>query len=156
MINWITKTYDELSKEELYEILRLWSEVFIVEQNCVYQDLDGRDQDCWHLMGREGDCLAAYLRVLPKGLEKEGFGSLGRVVLAADQRGTGLGHELFAEGLRLYDEKVGADVPLLIHAQSYLENFYAQHGFMATSESHMFEGRPHTFMVRRQQGEKLN
>ncbi len=148
MIEWTAKSYEELTKDELYEILRLRSEIFIVEQDCVYQDLDNRDRYCWHLMGRDGNRLVAYLRILPKGLEKEGYGSVGRVVLAAELRGTGTGHQLFAEGLRLYDEVVGSEVPILIHAQSYLVNFYGKHGFKPISESHMFEGLPHTFMER--------
>lgn len=148
MIAWTVKTYDELSKDELYEMLQLRSEVFIVEQECVYQDLDGRDSLCWHLMGRENGRLVAYLRVLPEGLEREGAGSIGRVVVTADKRGSHLGHELFAEGLRIYDEAIGAKVPIVIHAQSYLEGFYSKHGFQPTSEPHMFEGRLHTFMER--------
>lgn len=150
MIQWHCKTYRELTLDELYAILKLRSEVFVVEQDCVYLDMDDNDQHCWHMMGFNGDRLVAYMRILPVGIEEENAGSIGRIVITPDMRGTGLGHELVDRGIALYNEFVGKEHPIVIHAQSQLERFYRQHGFVATSEPFMFEGRPHTIMELRQ------
>lgn len=147
MIHWICKTYKELTLDELYAILKLRSEIFVVEQNCVYLDLDDKDQYCWHLMGLEGDRLVAYMRIIPTGVEEWFAGSIGRIVVAQDLRGTGLGHKLVDKGIALYYELVGKQHPIVIHAQSQLERFYGLHGFKATSEPYMFEGLLHTNMV---------
>ncbi|MCC8175154.1 MAG: GNAT family N-acetyltransferase [Bacteroidales bacterium] len=149
MIEWDYKTYDELTKEELYAILRLRAEIFIVEQNCVYLDLDGNDRNCWHLMGRDGSRLVAYMRIVPLGVESDTEGSIGRIVVAKDKRGTGLGHELVDRGIELYNRLVGAEHPIFIHAQSQLEKFYNRHGFVAVSDPYMFEGLPHTNMIKK-------
>lgn len=153
MMEWKCKTYGELTADELYAALRLRSEVFVVEQGCAYLDLDGKDSRCWHLMGCDGGHLVAYLRVIPLGVESQTEGSIGRIVVAADHRGTGLGHELVERGITLYDRLVGSDHPIAIHAQSRLEAFYAGHGFKATSEPFMFEGMLHTMMERK--GKKI-
>lgn len=150
MIQWKCKTFGELSIDELYAILRLRSEIFVVEQDCVYLDPDGKDRLCWHLMGVEDGRLVAYLRVIPTGVEEDAAGSIGRVVVARDRRGTGLGHELVGRGIALYNELVGKGHPIVIHAQSQLERFYSLHGFRATSRPYMFEGLPHTNMELRQ------
>lgn len=147
MINWQTKHYDELTKEELYAILQLRSEVFIVEQNCVYLDLDRKDFDCWHILGKDDDRLVAYMRVIPVGIESDTEGSIGRIVIDKAYRGKGFGHELVNRGLALYEDKVGKRHPIIIHAQSQLESFYAQHGFKTISEPYMFEGLLHTNMI---------
>lgn len=149
MIEWQCKTYEALTKDELYAILRLRSEVFVVEQNCAYLDLDGNDCRCWHLMGNEDGRLVAYLRILPLGVESETEGSIGRIVIAVDYRSRGLGHELVERGLALYDKLVGRAHPIIIHAQSRLEMFYASHGFTTKSEPFMFEGLLHTLMERK-------
>lgn len=146
-MNWICKTYKELSLDELYAILKLRSEIFVVEQNCVYLDNDDKDRHCWHLMGLDGNRLAAYMRIIPVGIEEDDAGSIGRIVVAHDLRGTGLGHELVNRGIAYYNELVGKEHPLVIHAQSRLEHFYEHHGFKATSEPYMFEGLLHTNMV---------
>lgn len=150
MIKWNYKAYKELTNDELYAILKLRSEVFVVEQNCVYLDLDDEDQRCWHLMGWESGRLVAYLRIIPTGVESETAGSIGRIVLAHDLRGSGLGHELVNRGIALYNELVGKEHPIVIHAQSQLERFYSRHGFVATSKPFMFEGLLHTIMELRQ------
>lgn len=144
---WKTKPYEQLTRDELYAILKLRAEVFIVEQDCVYLDLDDKDRHCWHIMGEAEGRLVAYMRVLPLGMESETEGSIGRVIVARDYRGTGLGHELVSRGLALYGEVVGRQHPVVIHAQSQLEKFYGQHGFKAISEPYMFEGLLHTDMI---------
>lgn len=150
MIQWICKTYNELTTDELYAVLKLRSEVFVVEQDCVYLDLDDKDRYCRHLMGFEGDRLVAYLRVVPLGVESDNEGSIGRIVLAKDLRGTGLGHELVDRGITLYNKLVGKEHPIVIHAQSQLERFYSRHGFKAKTEPFMFEGLLHTIMELKQ------
>lgn len=147
MIHWICKTYGELTLDELYAILKLRSEIFVVEQNCVYLDLDDNDRYCWHLMGMEGNKIVAYMRIIPTGVESESAGSIGRIVVAQDLRGTGLGHELVNQGIAHYNELVGKSHPIVIHAQSRLERFYIKHGFKAISEPHLFEGLLHTKMI---------
>lgn len=147
MIHWIYKTYEELSLDELYSILKLRSEVFVVEQNCVYLDLDDKDRLCWHLMGMDGNRLVTYMRIFPTGVEEDLAGSIGRIIVVPDLRGTGLGHILVDKGIALYNELVGKTHPIIIHAQSQLERFYSHHGFKATSEPYMFEGLLHTNMI---------
>lgn len=151
MIQWHCKTYNELSLDELYSILKLRSEVFVVEQDCVYLDLDDKDRYCWHLMGMENNLLVAYMRIIPVGVEEENAGSIGRIVITPDMRGTGLGHELLDRGITLYHKLVGKEHTIVIHAQSQLERFYRQHGFVATSEPFMFEELLHTIMELRQE-----
>lgn len=151
MKQWLCKAYKELTLDELYAILKLRSETFVVEQNCVYLDLDGNDQYCWHLMGWEDGSLVAYLRIIPTGVEGDDTGSIGRIIIARHLRGTGLGHALVDRGIALYNKLVGKEHAIVIHAQSQLERFYGHHGFKATSESYMFEGLPHTNMELRQQ-----
>ena len=147
MLNWKSKTFEQLTKEELYAILRMRAEIFVMEQNCVYLDLDNNDQFCYHLMAMDGERLVASMRIVPLGVESETEGSIGRIVVAKDYRGTGLGHELVERGIQLYNEVVGKEHPIVIHAQSQLEKFYSAHGFVATSAPFLFEGLPHTMML---------
>ena len=92
MTNWICKAFDELTAAELYAILRLRSEVFVVEQNCVFLDMDDKDQYCYHLMGWRGDVLAGYSRIVPAGVSYE-ESSIGRIVTSPVLRGHGIGRE---------------------------------------------------------------
>jgi len=149
MIDWHCKTFYELTHDELYSILRLRSEIFVVEQDRVYLDLDDKDNRCWHLIGQENGQLVAYLRILPLGVESETEGSIGRIIIVPGHRGSGLGHELVERGMALYDQLVGREHPIVIHAQSQLEAFYSRHGFRTTSEPFMFEGLLHTIMERK-------
>ncbi|MCF0197835.1 MAG: GNAT family N-acetyltransferase [Bacteroidaceae bacterium] len=145
-MTWTDKSYEELTKDELYAILRLRSEVFVVEQDCVYLDPDDNDRHCRHILGTEEGRLVAYMRIIPLGVESETEGSIGRIIVAADHRNRGLGHELVERGIALYNQMVGKEHPIVIHAQSQLERFYAEHGFVATSSPFLFEGLPHTIM----------
>lgn len=146
-IHWKSKTYDELTKDELYAILKMRSEIFVVEQDCVYLDLDDNDRFCTFLMATDCSKLIASMRIVPLGVESETEGSIGRIVVTREYRGTGLGHELVSRGIELYNKVVGKEHPIVIHAQSQLEKFYREHGFVATSEPFMFEGLPHTMMT---------
>ncbi len=145
-MEWKVRTYDELTKEELYDMLQMRAEIFVVEQDCVYQDLDYNDQRCTFLMGYDQGKLIASMRVVPLGVESESEGSIGRIVVDKEYRGQGLGHELVNRGIELYNQVVGQKFPIVIHAQSQLEKFYSQHGFVAKTEPFMFEGLPHTIM----------
>src|SRR5579859_4429248 len=126
MLNWKWCRFAGLDADELYDLLALRSRIFVVEQDCVYLDIDGLDRRSWHLLGRDGGgVLRAYLRVVDAGLKFEAP-SIGRVVVDPAVRGTGAGHALIEEGLRRCDE-VFAGLPNRIGAQARLEAFYAGH-----------------------------
>lgn len=132
MINWILKKFDELSPSELYAILRLRNEVFIIEQNCIYQDLDNKDQASMHLMGWEKDELVAYTRILPVGVSYN-HPSIGRVVTSPSKRRTGLGKELMEKSIEFVENLYGKG-PIRIGAQLYLKKFYEELGFRQVSD----------------------
>lgn len=140
------KAFAALSLEELYKILQLRQEVFILEQACVYSDLDDKDQLSFHLMAWNGHALAAYTRLIPYGISYPEALSIGRVVAAPAFRGKGLGEELMkrsVEGLYgLYGRKT-----IKIGAQQHLEAFYNRLGFEQTSEPYMDAGILHIEMT---------
>jgi ElaA protein len=139
--------FDALSPHALYEIFALRQAVFVVEQNCPYQDCDGKDLKSWHLMGRdESGTLACYTRLLPVGLAYENYASIGRVASAPAARGTGAGKLLMAESIRMCRQLFG-QVPIKIGAQTYLLRFYEGFGFRSTGEEYLEDGIPHTKMV---------
>ena len=140
----IIKKFDELSADELYEILRARSAVFVVEQNCVYQDLDGKDKAAYHLWYQDEGGIAAYIRVLPKGVSCPDC-SIGRVISL--RRRKGLASSLMAEGIRIAQEKFGAE-SIRIEAQSYAQKFYEYCGFRRISEGEFdVDGIPHVLML---------
>lgn len=144
-LTWLLRNYDNLSKEQLYDIMGLRSTVFVVEQDCVYQDIDYKDQDSWHLLCSGEKNLMAYARLLPPGLHyKEA--SIGRVVTHPDTRGAGLGKLLMKQSISACEDVFGK-VNIRIEAQSHLEKFYSEFGFTAESESYMLDGIPHTEML---------
>jgi ElaA protein len=150
-IQWEIKKFSELTAAELYELLRLRVDVFVVEQACAYPELDGKDLDfeTRHVAGRMADgILAAYLRILPPGVSYPGV-SIGRVVTAKAFRGRGLSHELIETALALA-RKNWPGMPIQIGAQEYLRGFYQSHGFEATSKIYLEDGIPHIDMVRKQ------
>ncbi len=150
MIDWQWSPFEALSRDDLYAVLARRQQVFIMEQNCVYQDVDGLDQHAMHLLGwrheAAGRELVAYLRcVLPGGKFDEL--SLGRVLCAPSVRGTGVGKQLFAEGIR----RVELQFPgqrIRISAQQYLESFYRSFGFEVTSAPYSEDGIAHVEMRR--------
>lgn len=146
MLHWKWKPFKELSLEELYVVLALRQEVFAVEQNCVYQDVDGMDQLGWHLMGWQENDLLAYLRVLPPNSRFAEF-CIGRVVVSPKGRRQGYGKELSKEGLKCIEKEFG-EVPIRISAQAYLEKFYQDLGFVTDSEEYLEDGIPHVEMMR--------
>jgi ElaA protein len=140
--------FAELTPQELYEILSLRQEVFVVEQNCPYLDTDGKDQESFHLMCRnDAGQLVAYTRLLPKGLSYPNYPSIGRVANAPSVRGQGVGKILMEKSIALCLHLFGNE-PIKIGAQSYLLAFYSSLGFVSTGEEYLEDGIPHTKMVR--------
>lgn len=143
-MHWTLKHYDELTRDELYEILRLRCQVFIVEQDCVYDDVDGLDRTAWHLLARDGrGMLCACLRAIPRS-ESEPM-HLGRVVVRPDCRGSGLGRELVRRGLEAAHDALGED-KVAISAQAHLQRFYESLGFRAVTEPYDLTGILHIDM----------
>ncbi|MBQ9828088.1 MAG: GNAT family N-acetyltransferase [Lachnospiraceae bacterium] len=137
------KAFDELTAEELYDILRLRTEVFIVEQDCTYLETDGLDKAALHVWLADDDGIAAYLRIMDRGVESEHV-SIGRVVAA--KRGCGLGREVMEAGIRAAAERFGAD-RIYLEAQVYAEGFYQKLGFKRISEVFDLDGIPHIKML---------
>ena len=147
-ISWSCKPFADLTLTELYAVLRLRSEIFVVEQNCPYLDIDGLDEPAFHLLGRtEAGELAAYTRLLPKGVSYPEYASIGRVVVAEAHRRGGLGQELMRESLACCNRLFGAG-PIKIGAQQYLARFYQGLGFEQCSEGYDEDGIPHIPMLR--------
>lgn len=143
---WTYKHFDELSKLELYTILRLRSEVFIIEQHCNYQDIDGKDLKCHHLMAWDGDELAAYTRIVPPGLSFA-EASIGRVLTSSKYRGMGVGITLMQKSIEKVYETYGKQ-PIRIGAQLYLQKFYESFGFVQCSEMYLEDEIPHICMIK--------
>jgi ElaA protein len=144
--NWILKHFDSLSPLELYAILQLRNEVFVVEQNCVFQDADDKDQQSWHLMAWQEKKLLAYTRLVPPG-EVYKHPSIGRVVTSPSQRRTGIGRELMQRSIEAVRELYG-NLPIQIGAQLYLKNFYESFGFEQISGIYLEDGIEHIYMLR--------
>ena len=146
-LTWSTKPFDALSLSELYALLRLRSEVFVVEQSCAFQDIDQQDQRALHLLGytTQGE-LAAYARLFEAGISYE-QASIGRVVVGAEFRRYGFGRELMRKAIAQLEAQFGAQ-PIKIGAQQYLEKFYESFGFQQIGEPYVEDGIPHLHMLR--------
>lgn len=139
----VIKKFSELTSLELYEILRLRSEVFVVEQNCVYQDLDNLDQEACHVYLQQDGEIVAYLRVIDKGKRLDDV-SLGRVISLVRRKGYGTA--LMKAGLAVAKEKFNA-TRVKIGAQAYAKPFYESVGFKQISGEYMEDGIPHIYMI---------
>lgn len=139
----IVKYFDELTVDELYEIMQARAEVFVVEQNCAYQDLDDVDKEAYHVWLKENGKLVAYLRVVDKGKRLDEV-SLGRVISL--KRRCGLGSRLMQLGLRVAKEKFGAK-KIMIGAQVQAQPFYESVGFCQISGEYLEDGIPHIYMI---------
>lgn len=151
MAKWQWAAFADLSTEQLYEILRVRQEVFTVEQDCAYQDADGKDQRAWHLIAWSEETAhpesLAYLRVVFPGV-KYAEPSIGRVLTQESARGTGLGRELMSHAIaHTLREYPGTDIR--ISAQQHLKTFYGDFGFEQVSEPYDEDGIPHIEMLRR-------
>jgi len=146
VIAWRFARFDELAAREAHDLFQLRAAVFVVEQTCPFQDVDGADPACWHLLGRNGSTLVAYCRLVPPGI-KYPEPSIGRVVTAITARRTGAGRELMREAL----ERTNTLWPgkrLKIGAQMYLKAFYESFGFVRSSEPYDEDGILHIEMIR--------
>lgn len=146
VITWRFVPFTELNTLDLYELLQLRSEVFVVEQACAFQDLDGADTEAMHLLGVKDGRLAAYARCFAAGV-KFSEASIGRVVTHASARGGGIGHVLMKEAVDSLQRHWGAQA-IRIGAQARLEKFYNQHGFVQNGEPYIEDGIPHIEMLR--------
>lgn len=141
-----TKNFQDLSLEELYQILQLRSEVFVVEQHCVYQDIDGKDQIALHVLGIKDDKLVAYTRCFDKGLYFE-QASIGRVIVKENMRKYGYGHKILKASVKAIEERYKTR-HIRLSAQQYLIKFYESHGFTKKGEGYLEDGIPHIAMVK--------
>lgn len=144
-IVWSFDRFLELSLHDLYELLRLRSEVFVVEQQCLFQDMDGSDDQAMHLLGRRDGRLLAYARCFPAGV-KYPEASIGRIVTSPSARGEKLGHDLVNESVARLCKAWGVQ-PIRIGAQSRLRAFYEGHGFVATGPHYVEDGIDHLEML---------
>jgi ElaA protein len=145
MLTILTKSFSELSTKELYDILQLRAEVFVVEQNCVYQDIDRKDQKALHVIGFKNDKIVAYSRIFKPGdyFEKA---SIGRVVVAKNERKFGYGHVIFKQSIEAVRKHFNETV-IKISAQLYLKKFYESHGFIQVGEGYLEDDIPHIGML---------
>lgn len=140
------KRFNELSSVELYRILQLRSEVFVVEQNCVYQDIDGKDLNALHLYGTHEDEIRIYCRLFAPGYYFDNA-SIGRVVIDKDFRRNQWGHALMKEAINAIAEEYGTGT-ITISAQLYLQKFYESHGFVQEGDEYLEDDIPHIRMNR--------
>ncbi|MGK2863297.1 MAG: GNAT family N-acetyltransferase [Chitinophagaceae bacterium] len=145
-MTWILKYFDTLTPKELYAILRLRTEVFVIEQACIFQDMDNKDPDCFHLMGWQNDILQAYTRLVPPGVSYE-EPSIGRVVTSKTARRTGIGKQLMAKSIEEINRLYGKS-PIKLGAQCYLKSFYESFGFVPAGNVYEEDGIPHIEMVK--------
>jgi ElaA protein len=147
MLNFVSKSFIQLTIKELHDLFALRSEVFVVEQNCVYQDIDGKDPKGIHILGLDNkEKIAAYARVLPKGESYSSYVSIGRLVVSKIHRGKNYGHDLVKKGI---EEAIKLDVTssIKISAQAHLVSFYNSHGFIEDGEGYLEDGIPHIAMT---------
>jgi ElaA protein len=145
-IKWKIKRFEALSLVELYSVLQLRSEVFVVEQNCVYQDIDGKDEKALHLIGEYEGKTIAYARLFQPNDYFENA-SIGRVIVKASHRHLKVGHGLMREAIQAVETKFGVH-QITISAQLYLQQFYESHGFVTTSDTYLEDDIPHIEMKR--------
>ncbi|MCA1319361.1 GNAT family N-acetyltransferase [Bacillus tianshenii] len=144
-MDWFLKRFEELTNIELYNILKERTAVFVVEQNCPYPEVDGKDPHSYHLYKEENGEIIAYLRVLPPGVSyKEA--SIGRVLVKKEYRGQGIAEELLRRGLDFIHDELKRDT-VKIQAQDYLRNFYGSFGFKAITETYLEDNIPHVDML---------
>lgn len=144
---WLSRSFEELDTDQLYRIIQLRIEVFVVEQCCYYQDLDDKDREAIHLYALDGEKVVAYARLLPKGVSYPEQVSIGRVITSGEHRRTGLGKELMRRAIDEC-EKRWPGQSIKISAQSYLNDFYTSFGFSQCGEGYLEDGIPHIPMIR--------
>ena len=146
MLDISVKTFDELTTTELYKLLQLRSEIFVVEQDCAYQDLDGKDQKAIHIIGIMNDEIVAYTRIFKAG-DYMAQACIGRVVVKNDERKHGYGVEIMKTSIKVLEEELGAST-IALSAQTYLKAFYNSLGFRETGGEYLEDGIAHVMMVK--------
>ena len=145
-LDWQIKHYNDLSINEFHDIIALRLEAFVVEQNCAYLDLDGKDKKSYHLICRNGKGdVVATARVLPPGIAYKDA-AIGRVVIEEEIRGHGIGHDLMDRCIQFAISEFGG-APIRISAQKHLEKYYEKHDFKSTGEEYLEDGIPHVEML---------
>ncbi len=146
MISIIIKPYNKLSIDELYGLLRLRSEVFVVEQDCVYQDIDKKDKKAIHILGIKNNDIVAYARIFKPGdYFKEA--SIGRVVVSQKERGSGFGYDIMNASIKTIRDEF-KETTIKVSAQTYLKKFYNNLGFIQVGEEYLEDGIPHIAMIK--------
>lgn len=144
-LNWKLKKFEELKSEEIYKILKIRNEVFIVEQQCAYQDCDDKDKKAYHLYLEEEGEIISYLRILKKGISFDEI-SIGRVLVNKNYRYKGISREMMLKAIEFIEQSLN-EVKIKIQAQSYLVNFYGSLGFKETSNEYLEDNIPHIDML---------
>lgn len=146
MLNIITKSFKDLTVDELYGILQLRSEIFIVEQNCAYQDLDGKDQKALHVIGFKNKTIVAYTRIFKPG-DYFNYASIGRVIVAKNERQHKYGYEIMNASIQSIKDCFN-EYKIKLSAQCYLKRFYNNLGFLEVGEEYLEDGIPHIGMIK--------
>ena len=146
-LEFVVKSYQELSRDELYALLQLRAEVFVVEQDCVYQDIDGKDDQALHVLGYKGEHLIAYTRIFPPQTYFE-QASIGRVVVQEKERAHKYGYDLMKASKQAVKDHFNTS-EIKISAQTYLKRFYNNLGFLEVGEEYLEDGIPHVKMIRK-------
>lgn len=144
-MSWKLKKFDELTNNELYNILKERTLVFVVEQNCPYLEVDGKDPFSYHLYKEDNGLIIAYLRILPAGVSYQ-ESSIGRVFIKKEYRGQGIAQELVKKGIDFIQNEL-EETTIKIQAQDYLRKFYSSFGFQAISETYLEDNIPHIDML---------
>lgn len=144
-MEWKIKTFNELSNDELYEIIKLRSEVFIIEQQCIYEEYDGKDKKAYHLFGEKDGEILVYLRILEKGVSFNEI-SIGRVLVNKKYRNKGLAKEMMSCAIEFIEDTLNEKI-IRISAQEYLLEFYSSLGFVKVSQVYLEDGIPHMEML---------
>lgn len=146
MLNIVIKPFKELSVQELYDLLQLRSAIFVVEQNCVYQDLDGKDQKALHVLGFKNEKLVAYTRIFKPGDYLE-YASIGRVIVAKNERQYKYGYDIMNASIKAVMDFF-RESKIELSAQSYLKKFYNNLGFYEVGEEYLEDDIPHIRMIK--------
>ena len=141
----VVKRFNELSVEEIYQILKVRADVFIIEQKCIYKDIDGKDEKAMHVMGKNNNEIIAYTRILEGG-EDYDFPSISRVVVKKENRGKERGRKIMKESIKYIVEEL-KEKTIVLAAQKYLEKFYKELGFIAEGEEYLEDEIPHQKMI---------
>ena len=146
-LRWVTKTFAELTVNELYDLLKLRSEVFVVEQKCIFLDIDNNDQKAFHTIGYLGEEVVATTRLFDKDIMYDGYQSIGRVVGSPRHRGLGIGKALMQYSIQECERLFGKG-PIKIGAQLYLKKFYGEQGFEQSGDVYLEDEIDHIPMIR--------